>query len=136
MRDRGKNGLSSETVTELRARLERDLRRIRKRGWALFDRENVTLVELLTAAECDGTTLGLFLKMKQKWIRTTRVWYLSNGSASGPNCCRATLLFRAEKGNQKLMGLTKIIRITWKFTLMTIHFFILVLKFRNTINYK
>jgi len=32
MRDRGKNGLSSKTVTELRARLEGDLRRIWKRS--------------------------------------------------------------------------------------------------------
>jgi len=40
------------------------------------------------------------------WIRATQIWYLSNGPASRPNCCRAALLFRAEKENQKLMGLT------------------------------
>ena len=72
----------------------------------MFDRENVTLAELLTAAECDGTVLGLFLKMRQMWIRATRIWYLFNGPTSRPNCCRAALLFRAEKGDQELMGLT------------------------------
>jgi len=68
MRDTGK-GLSSEIVAKPRAGLEGDLRRIWKRSWALFDRENVTLTELLTAAEYDDTVLDLFLKMRQMGIR-------------------------------------------------------------------